>query len=157
MNLQHTLNDLDQVLRRRLRRTATLSRWQRDRGLTPDLDTLYAQIRDLDRCVSHPVLAALPACKRGLARRSERPCRRDPDVSHIVPAVSDLKPLVAARLRSLAGAEMRAAAATTAIRALRLPRRAGSRTWSDAVTPPRGSGTTAGFTCGHAVVAGGLH
>ncbi len=59
MNLQHITTDLDLTLRRRLRRTDTLQRWSEHFGSDSDLDTLYRQIRDADRTVSHPVLAVL--------------------------------------------------------------------------------------------------
>src|SRR6478735_180848 len=57
MNLQHITTDLDLNLRRHLRRTNTLQRWTEHLGPACDLDTLYRQIRDTDRTVSHPVLA----------------------------------------------------------------------------------------------------
>ena len=60
MNLQHITNDLDLTLRRRLRRSNLLQEWNDQAPvLTPSIDRLYAQIRDLDRDVAHPVLAAL--------------------------------------------------------------------------------------------------
>ena len=59
MNLQHITTDLDLTLRRRLRRTGTLQHWNQHNGLTPDIDTLYTQMRDRDRTVCHPVLAIL--------------------------------------------------------------------------------------------------
>ena len=59
MNLQHITTDLDRTLRRRLRRTDTLQRWNEHLGSAYDLDTLFGQIRDADRSVSHPVLAVL--------------------------------------------------------------------------------------------------
>jgi hypothetical protein len=59
MNLQHITTDLDRTLRRRLRRTDTLQRWNEHLGSASDLDTLFGQIRDADRSVSHPVLAVL--------------------------------------------------------------------------------------------------
>lgn len=57
MNLQHITTDLDLTLRRHLRRTDTLQRWNEHLGSACDIDTLYRQIRDTDRTVSHPVLA----------------------------------------------------------------------------------------------------
>jgi hypothetical protein len=59
MNLQHITTDLDLTLRRHLRRTDTIQRWAEHLGTTTDIDTLYGQIRDTDRTVSHPVLAVL--------------------------------------------------------------------------------------------------
>lgn len=59
MNLQHITTDLDLTLRRRLRRTNMLQHWNQHHGLAHDLDTLYQQMRDRDRTVSHPVLAIL--------------------------------------------------------------------------------------------------
>lgn len=60
MNLQHITTNLDNNLRRHLRRTDTLQQWaEHDPRLASSVGALYAQIRDLDRDVSHPVLAAL--------------------------------------------------------------------------------------------------
>ena len=59
MNLQHITTDLDLTLRRRLRCTNTRQVWNHNHALTLDLDTLYQQMRDRDRTVSHPVLATL--------------------------------------------------------------------------------------------------
>ena len=59
MNLQHITTDLDRTLRRRMRRTDTLQRWNKHLGSASDIDTLFGQIRDADRSVSHPVLAVL--------------------------------------------------------------------------------------------------
>ena len=59
MNLQHITTELDLTLRRRFGRIDTLWDWNDHHGLTPDLDTLYTQMRDRDRTVSHPVLATL--------------------------------------------------------------------------------------------------
>ncbi len=52
--------DLDRTLRRELRRTDTLQRWAAAHpALQPSINTLLQQVRDLDRDISHPVLAAL--------------------------------------------------------------------------------------------------
>lgn len=60
MNLRHITTDLDRTLRRDLRRTDTLQRWADDHpALEPSIDVLLDRMRDLDRDVSHPVLAAL--------------------------------------------------------------------------------------------------
>lgn len=60
MNLQHITDDLDRTLRRELRRTDTLQRWRdHSPAISGTVDDLCAAIRDLDRDVSHPVLAAL--------------------------------------------------------------------------------------------------
>lgn len=60
MNLQQITTDLDRTLRRQLRRTDTLQNWAHEhQALEPFIDTLLHQMRDLDRDVSHPVLAVL--------------------------------------------------------------------------------------------------
>ena len=60
MNLQQITTDLDRTLHRQLRRTDTLQNWANQNPvLEPSIDTLLDQMRDLDRDVSHPVLAAL--------------------------------------------------------------------------------------------------
>ena len=62
MNLQHITDELDRTLRRHLRRSDTLRRWaDHDPSIAATIDDLYAAIRDLDRDVSYPVLAALVA------------------------------------------------------------------------------------------------
>ena len=59
MNLQHITTDLDRTLRRRLRHSHSLKRWSEHLRSATDIDTLYEQMRDVDRTVSHPVLAVL--------------------------------------------------------------------------------------------------
>ena len=60
MNLQQITTNLDRTLRRQLRRTNTLQSWASEHpALEPSIDTLLHQMRDLDRDVSYPVLAAL--------------------------------------------------------------------------------------------------
>jgi len=60
MNLQQITTDLDRTLRRQLRRTDTLQNWANEHpALEPSIDALLDHMRDLDRDVSHPVLATL--------------------------------------------------------------------------------------------------
>ena len=67
MNLQQTTIDLDRSLRRQLRRASTLRQWAAQHPvLDPEIDTLIANMRNLDRDISHPVLACLvDLAKRG--------------------------------------------------------------------------------------------
>jgi|GEM_PF-2440335 len=60
MNLQQITTDLDRTIRRQLRRTDTLQKWASGHpALEPSTDALLDQMRDLNRDVSHPVLAVL--------------------------------------------------------------------------------------------------
>ena len=60
MNLQQITTDLDHTFRRQMRRTDTLNDWaDKHHDLEPSIDTLLDRMRDLDRDISHPVLAAL--------------------------------------------------------------------------------------------------
>jgi len=79
MNLQYITTDLDLNLRRHLRRTDTIQRWTEHLGSACDLDTLYRQIRDTERTVSHPVLAVFV----DLAKQGDNVAAQAVTVAHL--------------------------------------------------------------------------